>query len=112
MDEQQGEQNQQQSQMGQEAHASTQHQSRMVMGILAYIGILIVIPFLMDKEDPFVKFHIKQGLILFIVEVIVWVILYTGFLAMLWPLIQLINLALLILAILGIVNVVQNKQQE
>ncbi len=82
------------------------------MGILAYIGILIVIPFLVDKEDPFVNFHIKQGLVLFIAEVIVWVIQYTGFFFMLWPLIQLINLCVLVLAIIGIVNVVQNKQKE
>lgn len=83
------------------------------MAILAYIGILILIPFLVEKNDPFVKFHIKQGLVLFIIEVIIWVILYMGFFFyMLWPLIQLINLCVLVLAIIGIVNAAQGKEKE
>ena len=82
------------------------------MGILAYLGILIIIPFLVDKEDPFVKFHIKQGLLLLIIEIIIWAVGYSYILWQLWPLIELINLAVLILAIMGIVNVAQGKQKE
>ena len=81
-----------------------------LMGVLAYLGILIVIPFLMAKDDPFVKFHLKQGLILVIVELIVWVI---GIMMwQLWMVLQTVNLATIVLAIVGIVNVVQGKQHE
>ena len=43
--------------------------SENVYAILSYLWILCLIPVLMKKEDEFVKFHAKQGLMLFIVEV-------------------------------------------
>lgn len=81
-----------------------------LMGILSYIGPLVIIPFFVAKEDPFVKFHIKQGLVLFIASIIVWVLgsMFYG----LWMIFQIINLAILILAILGIVNVVRGEEKE
>ncbi|HUO50001.1 MAG TPA: hypothetical protein VMU25_00275 [Candidatus Paceibacterota bacterium] len=81
-----------------------------VMGILAYLGILIIVPFLMAKDDPFVKFHIKQGLILVIAELVVWFI--GAFMWQLWMFIPLLDLAILIFAIIGIVNVTQGKESE
>ena len=40
-----------------------------LMGIFAYLWILILIPFLTEsKNDPFVKYHLKQGLALIIFE--------------------------------------------
>ncbi|OGG53049.1 hypothetical protein A3H16_00990 [Candidatus Kaiserbacteria bacterium RIFCSPLOWO2_12_FULL_53_8] len=80
------------------------------MGVLAYLGILIIIPFLMAKDNPFVKFHIKQGLVLVVVELIVWVL--GMYMWQLWQVLQLVNLATLVLAIIGIVNVVQGKEKE
>ena len=83
-----------------------------LMGVLAYLGILIVIPFIMAKDDPRVKFHIKQGLVLVIIELIVWVIGMSYMFWQIWPLLQLVNLGTLVLAIIGIVNVVQGKEKE
>lgn len=81
-----------------------------LMGVLAYIGILVIIPFLMDKEDPFVKFHIKQGLILVIIEIAAS--LAASSMWGLWMIFHIINIATLILSIIGIINVVNHKQQE
>ena len=81
-----------------------------LMGVLSYLGILIIIPFLMAKDDPFVKFHIKQGLLLVIVEIAVWVL--GSSMWQLWMLLNLVNLATLVLSIIGIVNVVQGNQKE
>jgi len=81
------------------------------MAVLAYLGILIIIPFLMAKNDPFVKFHIKQGLVLVIIEIAVWV-LATMLVWQLWQILQIVNLATLVLAIYGIVNVIQHKEVE
>jgi uncharacterized membrane protein len=86
-------------------------QNETLMGVLAYLGILIVIPFIMAKDDPFVKFHLKQGLVLVLIEVVVW-FLGGMFFWHFWPLLQLVNLATLILSIIGIVNVVNKKQAE
>ncbi|MSU73533.1 hypothetical protein EXS56_00130 [Candidatus Kaiserbacteria bacterium] len=81
-----------------------------LMGVLAYLGILVVIPFLMAKNDPFVKFHIKQGLVLVIIELVVWVV--GSSMGQLWMLLNLVNLATLVLSIVGIVNVIQGQQKE
>lgn len=41
-----------------------------LMASLAYIGFLVFIPLLTRKSDPYVYFHIKQGLVIFLGEVI------------------------------------------
>lgn len=40
--------------------------------ILAYIGILFLVGLLADKENPVVRFHVNQGLILFLANLILW----------------------------------------
>jgi uncharacterized membrane protein len=81
------------------------------MAILAYIGILVVIPLVSDaKNDPFVKFHIKQGLVLFIGEVVATVIVAVPFFG--WMLAPLIWLASVILVILGIINAANGQMKE
>lgn len=83
----------------------------MLMGILSYIGPLIIIPYIVAKDDPFVKFHIKQGLVLFVIEAAVWVLS----MVLAWQLailINLVNLVTIVLSIIGIVNVVQGKEKE
>ena len=82
------------------------------MGILAYLGILIIIPFLAAKNDTFVKFHIRQGLVLVVIEIVVWFLSAFTLGWQLWPIFQLVNLATLVLAIIGIVNVVNHKEAE
>jgi len=85
-------------------------QNKKLMAILAYIGPLVIVSYLMSKDDPFVKFHIKQGLVLLVIELALWF-----FMSMLWPLwfiIQLINLALVILAIIGIINAYKGREKE
>jgi len=39
-----------------------------VWALLSYIGILCLLPLLLKKENKFVLFHSKQGLVLFIAE--------------------------------------------
>lgn len=85
--------------------------NKTLMGVLAYLGILIVIPFLMSKDDPFVKFHLKQGAVLFVLEAIVWAVgvqLIMG----LGAIVSILQLAFIVLSIIGIVNVLQGKEQE
>jgi fumarate reductase subunit D len=43
-------------------------------GVLSYLSIFCLVPILMKKEDDFIKFHAKQGLMLFIVEVAIGII--------------------------------------
>ena len=81
-----------------------------LMGALAYIGPLILIPFFNAKDDPFVKYHIKQGAVL----VVIWIaimLLQTMFwtMYMIW---NLVNLGVLVLAIMGIINVTKGEEKE
>jgi uncharacterized membrane protein len=87
--------------------------NRTIMGILAYMGILIIIPFILAKDDPFVKFHLKQGLVLVIIEIVLYVIRMNIFwYGGLWTLLNIVNLGVLVLAIMGIINVLQGKEKE
>ncbi len=90
--------------------APTAPNNETLMGVLAYVSILVFVPLLAAKNDPFVKFHVKQGLVLLIIEVIAWFL--SSILWQFWEIFQLVNLATLILAIIGIVNVVNKKQAE
>jgi uncharacterized membrane protein len=95
-----------------EKEAGTPTDNTTLMSVLAYIGILVLIPYLMAKENPVVKFHIKQGLVLLVIEMAVFVgseIMWGHLLA---PVFMIINLATLVLSIIGIMNVLQKKQTE
>lgn len=45
-----------------------------LMVVLAYFGILALIPFFAEKEDEFVQYHAKQGLFLAIAELILFIV--------------------------------------
>jgi len=83
---------------------STQN-SNALMAVLSYFGILVIIPLLTDaKNDPFVKFHIKQGLVLLIAYVICAFIFWVPVVG--W----LLSLALFILFLIGVINAATGKQ--
>ncbi len=45
-----------------------------VLAAISYLGILVLIPLLVKKDSKFVMEHARQGLALFIAEIIVWLI--------------------------------------
>lgn len=57
------------------APGGTTGEVNVLMVILAYFGILCLIPFFAEKEDEFVQFHARQGLTLFLAEIVIFVIL-------------------------------------
>lgn len=81
-----------------------------LMGVLAYLGPLVIVSYLTAKDDPFVKFHIRQGVVLVVIEIGLWVI--GSMMWMLWPLISIVDMGVIVLSIIGIVNVVQGQQKE
>ncbi len=89
---------------------STQVSNNTLMGVLAYLGPLVIISYITSKDNAFVKFHIKQGLVVFALEVIAWIL--ASMLWSLWMIVNLINIATLVFSILGIINVVQGKMKE
>lgn len=81
-----------------------------LMAILAYIGPLVIVSYVVAKDNSLVKFHIKQALVLFVAEVAIWIV--GNMFWQLWFLLQLVNLAVLVFAIIGIMNAVNGKEKE
>lgn len=79
------------------------------MAIVAYI--LFFIPLLTEaKKDPFVKYHVKQGLLVFIgwivVGIIGWILPWQlGIIA------TLLDICVLVLMIIGIMNAAKGEQR-
>ncbi|MDI6861214.1 MAG: hypothetical protein QMD25_04255 [Caldisericia bacterium] len=45
-----------------------------IISAISYIPFLFIIPLVLVKNDPFVHSHAKQGFVLFIFEVAIWVL--------------------------------------
>lgn len=88
----------------------TQKQETNIMALISYIGPLCLIPFFKKEQDEFIKFHMRQGMVIFACELITWVIV--AILPILWFLGNLVGLVWLILSIIGIINVVKNEKKE
>ena len=93
-----------------EAKHEAKKETNTVLAILAYIGPLIVVSYLLAKDDPFVKFHIKQGLLLVIGEVAIWMLMMV--LWIFFPILQLANVFLFVLAVVGIIRAVNGEMKE
>ena len=94
-----------------EAPAGQHHpEKNTLMAVLAYIGPLIIVSYMLAKHDAFVKFHIKQGLLLLIGEVATWMIAMTIW--VLFPLLQLVNIAILVFAVIGIIRAAKGETKE
>ncbi|MDR1380099.1 MAG: zinc ribbon domain-containing protein [Tannerella sp.] len=93
-----------------------------VMAILAYLGILFLVPLLAAKESPFARFHTNQGIALFILGAAVGIVvsilsaIFSQISLTLVLLTSLLSLAcslgIFVLAIIGIVNAVKGEMKE
>ena len=54
---------------------STPSGNRTIMIVLSYLGLLALIPLLVEKEDKEVQWHAKHGLVLLVAEIAVFVAL-------------------------------------
>ncbi len=92
-----------------------EHRRHTIMAVFCYLWILILIPALTKaKEDPFVKYHLRQGLTLVIFIIIGWFVeagigwfpIFGSAIANVWW------LASFILAVIGIVNALGGKEKQ
>lgn len=97
-------------------------ESNKVMAVLAYIGLLFLIPLLVAKDSKFAKFHTNQGIVLFIADIAIGVVIgvlavILAFIPVVGPIIAAIvsgvlGLAIFALMILGIINAATGKAKE
>lgn len=74
-----------------------------VVAALSYVWILVLIPLFLKKKSPFAQFHAKQGLLLFIIEIIGWLVFWIPVLG------QVLLIAVVILAVMGIKSALDGK---
>jgi len=81
-----------------------------VLAIIAYLGILCLIPLLLKKDSPFAQFHGKQGLVLLLAWIVASVVMIVPILG--WLVGAVAHLACLVLMIVGIVHAVKGEAIE
>ena len=73
---------------------------------LSYVWILCLVPLLGKRDSKFAQFHAKQGLVLFIIEIIAGLIFW-------FPLFgQLLMLAIAVVAVMGIIKALNGEWWE
>ncbi len=92
-------------------------QQNKVMGILAYLSWLVLIPLFAAKDSKFARFHCNQGIILAIVEIIAWIVFgilsLIPFVGLLFVILNIVvSIACFIFAILGIINAASGVAKE
>ena len=84
-----------------------------VMAALSYVGPLVFIPFFLKKSDPYVHYHIKQGLVVFAIGAIIWV-LGNWFMVFhfLYPVMNIIWIGIFILSVIGVINALRHEEKN
>ncbi|MBF0626018.1 MAG: hypothetical protein HQL82_14575 [Magnetococcales bacterium] len=79
-----------------------------LMSLFSYMSILCLIPLLVNREDPFIDFHARQGLVLWIWSVIsVFALLLPGY----GPFFSSISaLAITVFSMVGMLSVILGKR--
>lgn len=79
--------------------------TKTLMAVLSYFGLLILIPLLTEaKNDPFVKFHVQQGLIFLICSVVVSFLYWIPVVG--W----LLGVFLFVIFIIGVINAATGRK--
>jgi len=82
-----------------------------VFAVLAYLGILFLVPLLAAKESRFARYHTNQGVVLFLAAIGLWI---GGFILSFIPFVGCVVLpavmiGILVLMIMGIINAAGGK---
>ena len=87
------------------------------MAILAYFSWLVLIPLFCAKESKFARFHVNQGLVLAIAELLInvvfWPLRHIWLIGWIFGIIYaLVGICAFILFILGVVNAANGRAKE
>ncbi|SKB82725.1 Uncharacterized membrane protein [Lachnospiraceae bacterium] len=91
--------------------AKSDEEEHKIHAILAYLGILVLVPILAAKDSPFARFHANQGLILLIVNIASTVIF--SMLPSMFSIARTgISIGTFVLMIMGIINAANLRTQK
>ncbi|MFH2063016.1 MAG: hypothetical protein ABIJ46_02565 [bacterium] len=77
-----------------------------LMAALSYVGILFLVPLLYPKKDEEIRFHLRQGVVVFIVDVLVSFVAWIPLIG--WSL----ALVMLLVSIYGFIQAWQGERWE
>jgi uncharacterized membrane protein len=81
-----------------------------LLAAIGYLGILCLIPLLAKRDSAFCQFHGKQGLVIFIVWIVLSFVNILPFIGqMIW---MLGSLALVVLVIMGMIHALNGEEWE
>ena len=85
-----------------------------LMAILAYFGILVLVPLLAAKESPFARFHANQGLVLLVASIVCWILvaILSAISSWLGLIGSILYIVIGVLAIIGIINAATGKAKQ
>ena len=89
-----------------------------ILSLFSYLGLLFLIPLLACQDSKFARYHVNQGIILFLADIIYGIATGIVSVILIWipivgPLVSgLLSLVPLIFMILGIVNAVNGRAKE
>lgn len=99
-----------------QATSGSSDSNRTVMLVLSYLGLLALIPWLVEKNDSEVQWHAKNGLVFTAAMIVIWIVATVlavvpvlGWIVFFFAY-TLLPLAWLIFAILGIVKATQGQR--
>ena len=81
-----------------------------LLALICYLGFFCLVPILIKEKDEFVKFHTKQGLALFVVEMVTCMVF--GIVPIFWLFGGLLMLFWLVLNVIGITNVLNEEKKK
>lgn len=84
--------------------------SNKIVALLAYIGILFIVPLVAAPNSPYAKFHANQGLLLFLFNIAVGIVSIIPVLG--WIVGVVGSVVSVIFFILGIVNAIKGQAKE
>lgn len=76
------------------------------LAVLSYLGVLCLVPLFLKRDSNFAQFHAKQGLLLFVVELVGWIIFQIPVIG--WAL----GLFVFALVLMGVYNAWEGKYWE
>lgn len=87
-------------------HTERSTRSRL-MALMSYLGVLVFVPLAMNRDDEYVYFHARQGLIIWIAGILAIFMLYLPGMGKL--IFSFLAMMVVIFSLLGLVSVLLHK---
>lgn len=81
--------------------------SSKILAVMSYLGVLCLVPLVVNRDDAYVRFHARQGIVLWMWEVLA---IYTVMVPGIGKLfLQFSSAACLVLSLVGVVSVILGR---